>query len=47
MELEKFPSLAEFMEADLMGRVNQQVCPSLRKKGIKLREFKWHEVQAS
>ncbi|MBI2140098.1 hypothetical protein HYU14_04180 [Candidatus Woesearchaeota archaeon] len=27
--------------------LNQHVCHSLRKKGVKLREFKWHEVQAS
>ncbi|MBI2138385.1 hypothetical protein HYU13_02255 [Candidatus Woesearchaeota archaeon] len=35
------------LDIEQLIALNQQVSHSLRKKGIKLREFKWNEVQAS
>tara|TARA_Y100000310_G_C20115975_1_gene549289 strand:- start:286 stop:432 length:147 start_codon:yes stop_codon:yes gene_type:complete len=47
MELEDLEELHELLEAQSLLRLNQDISTSLRKKGIKLRAFRWNEVQAS
>jgi hypothetical protein len=47
MEIEHIHELLENMETGMMLKLNQHISTSLRKKGIKLREFRWHEVEAS
>ena len=47
MDHEDLYAMEELLEAQHMLQVNRDVSMSLRKKGIKLREFKWHECQAS
>jgi len=47
MGIDELEELHELLETQSLLRLNQHISISLRKKGIKLREFRWNEVQAS
>jgi len=47
MNPEELEELAYLMESENLLQVNQKISIHLRKKGIKLREFKWNELEAS
>jgi len=47
MNVEELEELAYLMEAEGMAELNKEISTHLRKRGIKLREFKWNELEAS
>ena len=47
MEIENIHEMLETMETGMMLKLNLNISTSLRKKGVKLREYRWHEVEAS
>ncbi|MBU0627958.1 MAG: hypothetical protein KKC75_02120 [Nanoarchaeota archaeon] len=47
MNIEELEEMAYLMESENILEINKQVTTHLRKKGIKLREFKWKELEAS
>ena len=47
MGIEELEELHELLETQSLLRLNRHISTSLRKKGIKLRAFRWNEVQAS
>ena len=47
MNREELEELAYLMESENLLQVNKEISLHLRKKGIKLREFKWNELEAS
>ncbi|MDA1197371.1 MAG: hypothetical protein O2779_05425 [Nanoarchaeota archaeon] len=46
-EIDELLELQELLETQRLLLLNQHISTSLRKKGIKLREYRWNEVQAS
>ena len=47
MKIEELEEMAYLVESDNILKINREVATHLRKKGIKLREFKWNELEAS
>lgn len=47
MNPEELEELNYLLESEGMAKLNQQISMHLRKRGIKLREFKWNELEAS
>ena len=47
MNLEEIEEMAYLMESENMLKLNKEISTHLRKRGIKLREFKWNELEAS
>ena len=47
MNVEELEELAYLMESENMQELNKEITTHLRKRGIKLREFKWNELEAS
>jgi len=47
MNIEELEELAYLLESENMLQLNKKVSVHLRKRGIKLREFKWNELEAS
>jgi hypothetical protein len=47
MSIEELEELAYMLDLEDILRINRQTALSLRKRGIKLREFKWDEFEAS
>ncbi len=47
MKLEELEELAYLLESENLMELNKEISTHLRKRGIKLREFKWKELEAS
>lgn len=47
MNIEEVEELAYLMESESLLELNKEISSHLRKRGIKLREFKWKELEAS
>jgi hypothetical protein len=47
MNINELEELAYMIESKNLLELNKEISMHLRKRGIKLREFKWHEVEAS
>lgn len=47
MKLEEIEELKYLLETDSLLKLNKEVTLCLRKRGVKLREFKWNEFEAS
>jgi len=47
MNLNELKELANLIEEENMLKLNREVITQLRKRGIKLREFRWNELEAS
>ena len=47
MNIEELEEMAYLMESENILEINKEVTTHLRKRGIKLREFKWKELEAS
>ena len=47
MNIEELEELACLMETECMAKLNMEISMHLKKRGIKLREFKWNELEAS
>jgi len=47
MSIEEIEELAYLMESENLLELNQEISTHLKKRGIKLREFKWNELEAS
>ncbi len=47
MNIEELEELAYLMESENLMELNKEISTHLRKRGIKLREFKWKELEAS
>jgi len=47
MNIEEVEELAYLLESENIQELNQEITTHLRKRGIKLREFKWNELEAS
>jgi len=47
MNLEELEELAYLMESENLLQLNKEISTHLKKRGIKLREFKWNELEAS
>jgi len=47
MSIEEMEELAYLMESENLMELNKEISLQLRKRGIKLREFKWREFEAS
>jgi hypothetical protein len=47
MSTEELEELAYLMESENLMELNKEISLQLRKRGIKLREFKWRELEAS
>ncbi len=47
MNLEELEEVARLLEEEDMLRLNKEIVMQLRKRGVKLREFRWNELEAS
>ncbi len=47
MNMEELEELAYLMESENLMELNKEISVQLRKRGIKLREFRWRELEAS
>ncbi len=47
MSIEELEELAYLMESENLLELNKEISTHLRRRGIKLREFKWKELEAS
>ena len=47
MSIEEIEELASLLEEENMLELNKEITVQLKKRGIKLREFKWNELEAS
>ncbi len=47
MSIEEIEELAYLMESENLLELNKEISTHLKKRGIKLREFKWNELEAS
>ena len=47
MNLEELEEMARLLEEEGMLRLNKEIVMQLRKRGVKLREFRWNELEAS
>ena len=47
MNLAELEEMASLLEEEDMLRLNKEIIVHLRKRGVKLREFKWNELEAS
>lgn len=47
MSVEDLEEMAYLMESENLLELNREISTHLRKRGIKLREFKWKELEAS
>ena len=47
MNIEELEELAYLVESENLMELNKEISTHLRKRGIKLREFKWKELEAS
>ncbi|MBW2974644.1 hypothetical protein KY366_02905 [Candidatus Woesearchaeota archaeon] len=47
MNLEQMEELAYMAESENILQLNREISTHLRKRGIKIREFKWNELAAS
>ena len=47
MNLEELEEMAGLLEEENMVRLNKEMILHLRKRGVKLREFRWNELEAS
>ena len=47
MNIRELEELASLIESESMMKLNKEITTHLRKRGIKLREFKWYECEAS
>lgn len=47
MNIEELEELAYLLESENLLKLNKEISMHLRKRGIKLREFKWNELEAS
>lgn len=47
MNLEELEEMTNLLEEESMLKLNKELVMQLRKRGVKLREFKWNELEAS
>ncbi len=47
MNTEEMEELAYLLESENLLQLNKEISTHLRKRGIKLREFRWNELEAS
>lgn len=47
MKIEELEELAYLLESKNLLELNKEISTHLRKRGVKLREFKWNELEAS
>lgn len=47
MKIEELEEMAYLLESENLLELNKEISMHLRKRGIKLREFKWNELEAS
>jgi|TARA_Y100000310_G_C20264571_1_gene615217 hypothetical protein len=47
MNIEELEEMAYLLESENLLELNKEITLHLRKRGIKLREFKWNELEAS
>ena len=47
MNLEELEEMACLLEEEGILKLNKEMVVQLRKRGVKLREFRWNEVEAS
>jgi len=47
MNIEELEEMAYLLESENLLELNKEITLHLRKRGIKLREFKWNEFEAS
>lgn len=47
MRLEEAEEMAYLIESENLLELNKKISTHLRKRGIKIREFKWNELEAS
>lgn len=47
MNLEELEEIARLLDEEGMLRLNKEIITHLRKRGVKLREFRWNELEAS
>ena len=47
MRIEELEEMAYLLESENMMELNKEISAHLKKRGIKLREFKWNELEAS
>lgn len=47
MNLEELEELAYLLESENLVELNKKISTHLKKRGVKLREFKWNELEAS
>ena len=47
MNIEELEELAYLTESENLMELNKEISLHLRKRGVKIREFKWKELEAS
>ncbi len=47
MSIEELEELAYLTESENLMELNKEISLHLRKRGVKIREFKWRELEAS
>ncbi len=47
MNIEELEELAYLLESENMQELTKEITTHLRKRGVKLREFRWNELEAS
>ncbi|HZX44134.1 MAG TPA: hypothetical protein VFF28_00470 [Candidatus Nanoarchaeia archaeon] len=47
MNIDEMEEMAYLLESDNLLELNRKISSHLRKRGIKIREYKWNELEAS